>query len=157
MLELDPNYIEILGCEGLTYLFLGRHEEALHALKTALEMTKGSSLSLSFYAYGCAMTGRKEEARVMLEELLERSRTRYTSPAYVAVVKIGLGDYEEAFEWLNRACDAHDSTMTFAGVLAVFDPLRSDPRYPDLLAKVGLPRTFHPELFHLREADSSKL
>jgi hypothetical protein len=62
----------------------------------------------------------------------------FISPAYIALIYIGLRQFDEAFTWLYRACEARDFVLTFLRVLHAFDPLRIDPRFGGLLEQLGL-------------------
>jgi hypothetical protein len=63
---------------------------------------------------------------------------RYISPYSIAVIYLGLGDKEQAFAWLNRAYQERDNWLIYLNVEPRLDPLRSDPRFTDLLRRVGL-------------------
>ena len=91
-----------------------------------------------FSSYAHAVAGHTAEAQKYLDRLLGMSQSIYMSPGYLAVAYIGLKDYEKAFECLYKAYEARDSMLLFLRVLNVYDPLRSDPRFADLLVKAGL-------------------
>ena len=88
-------------------------------------------------AYGLA--GRKAEASKILNELLELNETRYVTPAALVNVYIGLGDKEQAFVWLEKAYQERSNYVAYLKVFPILDPLRSDPRFADLVRRVGLP------------------
>ncbi len=90
-------------------------------------------------AHAFAVTGNVVEARKILADLIERSRRSYVSPTNIAVVYAGLGENDEAMEWLEKAVAEHNAGLLTLKVHPVFDPLRSDPRYQDLLCRIGLP------------------
>jgi hypothetical protein len=69
-----------------------------------------------------------------------KSKTEYVSPYGIAGLYAGLGDKDHAFEWLNTAFQEHDSSLTGIRTDFVMDPLRSDPRYADLIRRIGLPQ-----------------
>ena len=89
-------------------------------------------------AYGLA--DRKAEANKVLNELLKLNETRYVTPAALVNVYIGLGDEDKAFEWLDKAYQERSNFVAYLKVFPIADPLRSDPRYADLLRRVGLPQ-----------------
>ena len=74
----------------------------------------------------------------MLNELLELQRRRYVSPPALANVYIGLGDKDQAFFWLEKAYLDRSNYMVWLKVFPLLDPLRSDPRFDDLLRRIGL-------------------
>ena len=79
------------------------------------------------------------EAKRVLGELKEISKRRHVSPHNMAVVYTGLNDKDQAFEWLDRAYEARSFGMTQLKVETVMDNLRSDPRFRELLKRLGLP------------------
>lgn len=89
------------------------------------------------YAY--AMAGRKSDARVILERLVALSGERYVSPVNMAVVHGALGERDAAFDWLHKALADRSWQMTWLHVDPLFDPVRSDKRFPQILARSGLP------------------
>ena len=86
--------------------------------------------------YGQA--GRRDDALRVLAELDRRSQTEYISPFGQAMVYVGLGQKDMAFELLNRTVDERDFSITFLNEWWVFDPLRSDPRFEELVRRIGL-------------------
>jgi len=72
--------------------------------------------------------------------LLELNRHRYVSPVAMVHVYIGLGDKDRAFAWLEKAYQERSNLMAFLKVEPIADPLRSDPRFDDLLRRMGLPQ-----------------
>lgn len=85
------------------------------------------------------MAGKKSEARRVLAQVEEISKRRYVPPYWLAAVHAGLGDQDRAFEWLEKAYEDRTVFMTFLKVDPVMDVLRPDPRYADLVRRVGLP------------------
>jgi tetratricopeptide (TPR) repeat protein len=81
--------------------------------------------------------GRRVEANKVLEELLKLNERRYVTPAALAYVYIGLGDKDQAFAWLEKAYQEHSNFLAYLKVVPVADPLRSDPRFADLVRRVG--------------------
>ena len=82
--------------------------------------------------------GRKAEATKVLDELLKLNKERYVTPAAVANVYIGLGDKDQTFVWLEKAFQERSNYLAYLKVFPIMDPLRSDPRFPDLVHRVGL-------------------
>jgi len=85
-----------------------------------------------------AASGKKPEAKKILADLLQRAKTGYLPPTYIAGMYAGLGDNNKAFEWLEKSYSARDSQIEFLGVEQCYDPLRSDPRYADLMRRINL-------------------
>ncbi len=80
------------------------------------------------------------EARKVLEELKELSKQRYVSPYNIACIYAGLNDKDKAFEWLDKAYEERSFFIAMLKVETVFDNLRPDPRFQELVRKVGLPQ-----------------
>jgi hypothetical protein len=89
--------------------------------------------------YVLAKSGAHQKARDILKELEKQSKREYIPSLNFAQIYAGLGDNEQALAWLNKACDERSVWMTFLKVDPKFDPLRTDPRFQDLLRRVGLP------------------
>lgn len=137
-LELDPNFGQALRYLGLTQLQLGRHGEALKTLERAQDVLPVEPDVQADLALAHALAGEKEEAERMLEALMEESGERYISPFLVASFHAGLGNFEEALDWLEKAFEERTANLAFLGVDPWFDPLRAHPRLQALLARIGL-------------------
>jgi class 3 adenylate cyclase len=85
-----------------------------------------------------ADAGEREEAEKVLADLRERLRHGFVSAYYPALVHVGLGQFDEAFDWLAKAEAERSSYLGWLKVDPELDPLRSDPRFAALLRKVGL-------------------
>jgi len=119
----------------------GRFERGFEMLKKMQELSADAADRLAPMAYGLVLAGRTEEARQLLGQMEARSKTEFVPPTSFALVYAVLGDEDEAFGWLERAYEGHWVTLPF--LLAAwppFDPLRKDPRFDDLLRRMGLPR-----------------
>jgi len=84
------------------------------------------------------MAGKRNEARKELAELQELSKQRYVSPDLFALIYAALGDKDQAFAWLEKSVEQHDLTTAHLKVDQRFDPLRSDPRFAELVKRIGL-------------------
>jgi hypothetical protein len=84
-----------------------------------------------------AMAGKKELAYDYIAELEERSKKGYVSSFWTAVIYIALGEIDQSFVWLEKAYEERDGNMIYFTVAPVFDSVRSDPRYKQLLLKMG--------------------
>jgi len=87
-----------------------------------------------------ARTGNRSEAEETLAELQQISKQRYISPAAIALIYAALGDKDQAFAWLDKLVEEHDLITARLKVDERFDPLRSDPRFAELVKRVGLPQ-----------------
>jgi tetratricopeptide (TPR) repeat protein len=93
---------------------------------------------LSFIGYAYAVTGKRSKALKILDELPELAKQKYVQPHHMAVIYSGLGDKDNAFHWLNKAVADRTSTITNIKVWPIFDSVRDDPRYEDLVRRLRL-------------------
>ena len=99
----------------------------------------GENTSIQCYlGYAYAKSGKRAEALAILDKL--KTTKEYVSPAELAILYVGLGDKEGAFQTLERAYAAHDIQLQALNVDPHYDALRSDPRFQDLVRRVGLPQ-----------------
>jgi adenylate cyclase len=136
--EMDPN--RVAG-----YLWLGlaleqKHDfpESIARLEKAVELSHDKS-GMAFVAHARALSGDTAGARKILGDLEQRSNREYVSPWWMAMVYPDLGDKEKAFFWLDKAYRGREHDLVFSKVWPMFDSLRMDPRYKDLMRRVGLP------------------
>jgi serine/threonine protein kinase/Flp pilus assembly protein TadD len=141
VIELSPNFPQAHVILGLAYQKQGRHEEAIAELQKAVELSGRASLPLGALGYGYAVAGRRSEALAVLKELEDRYARGESMGASVAWIHAGLGDKDQAFASLEREFQGRGASLT-NGILIYpfFDTLRSDPRYRDLLRRMGLPQ-----------------
>jgi serine/threonine protein kinase/Tfp pilus assembly protein PilF len=137
-LAMDPNSSFPHACLGYTYAAKGQYEQAIGEFQESMKLDGENSSDLCFMAKALAQAGRHAEAEAIRKKL-ETSK-EYVSPAELAVVYIGLDDKERAFASLERAYTARDLQLQFLGVDPNFDDIRSDPRFTELLRRVGLPQ-----------------
>jgi Flp pilus assembly protein TadD len=115
--------------------------EAIAEAQKARELSgPTNSHPMGFLGYALAKSGKQAEARALLEELLKRSTERYVSPYNIALIYNGLGERDNTFAWLERGYEKRDQRMVFLKVEPKWNTLRSDPRFQDLLRRVGLSR-----------------
>ncbi|MGD8698905.1 MAG: BTAD domain-containing putative transcriptional regulator [Gemmatimonadales bacterium] len=132
--QLDSTFIGIAEHRGKAYLLLGRFEDAVRQLEAARSSYLGAPYLL---AYAYAVSGYEEEARRMLQSLIEQEHIPLHS-WFLALVYSGLGDNDLAFEYLERALSERDPRMSYLKTEPFLDNLRSDPRYTALLTRLGL-------------------
>ena len=109
-------------------------------MEKALELREGSAEILGELGYAYALSGRPDRARGILQDLEVRSKGRYTSPYFSALVYAGLGDRDQAFARLDRAVTDRSDAVVYLEVEPRLDSLRSDPRFTALVRRVGLAR-----------------
>jgi tetratricopeptide (TPR) repeat protein len=138
LIELDPAVPSGWWLSGIALSRKELIEEALADLRRAVDLSSGASLFLGWLGLVLGLAGRADEARTVLARLEAMGRTAYVPPATVAWVHLGLRDVDRAFEWLDRAVDAHDQVMMPIKSYVFFDPIRNDPRFHALLRKMRL-------------------
>ena len=134
-LELEPNFALAHNMLGMTYLKQGRAEEAVPELERAAQLEDEPRM-LTTLGYGYARAGRTDDALRIRDRLAALAKTRYVSPFALAVVDTGLGRADSAFVELERAYGEHSDTMAILRTYPLFESLRSDPRFWDLLRRV---------------------
>jgi serine/threonine protein kinase/tetratricopeptide (TPR) repeat protein len=138
-IELNPDFPSAHLVLGLLHLKQGGHDEALEEFRKVRELS-GSGSSWTVLGYGYALAGRRAEAIAVLKAAEERYERRETAGASLAMVHAGLGNKDEAFAWLEKDFQIRSATLANALLLfPYFDSLRDDPRYADLLRRMGLP------------------
>jgi TolB-like protein/Tfp pilus assembly protein PilF len=140
-LDLDPFYVATYVNLTTVYLAMGRYREAretwarLHEIRGVIEkQDKDDATSARIYAG----TGKTAEARRILAHIKAKMKTSYVMPIEVAAVHAALGDRDEAFAWLEKAYRERCAYLYGIKCAAWFDSLRSDPRFTDLLRRIGL-------------------
>lgn len=134
-LEMEPSYEEARIYLAWIYVQKGMYEEAI-AQYQKLKGDIPDVLAMLGAAY--AVSGQRGKARDVLAKLKEISQRRYVPPVFVAAIYTGLGDKDQAFAWLEKAYEDRDESFVGLKVLPLFDLLRSDQRFADLLRRMGL-------------------
>ena len=138
-IEMYPDYLIAHRRLGISYGEAGMFEEADAEFKKALAISENNdSETMSARAYVYASAGRTDNARAILDQLNEIAKDRYVSPYSIARVHIGLDQLDEAFEYLERTYQERHGIVTYIKVEPIFDRIRTDPRYFELLTKLGL-------------------
>jgi serine/threonine-protein kinase len=138
VLDMDPNFLRAHFGLGLALVHKKRYDEAIVELQKAVELSGGGAGQLAALGCAYAAASRRAEALEIVEKLKERSREHYVPPAMVAGVFSGLGEKDQAMTWLEKAIEERDPWLTSLKVEPMYDSLRSDPRFLDLVHRVGL-------------------
>jgi len=126
---------------GFALIANGQPDEAIPVLQKALALSERNPAVIGVLVRAYAHAGRRTEALRLLDELKRRQQTSYVPSAALVNAYLGLGDNEQAFSWLERAYKEHSMILQYIRVHPFFDPLRGDPRFADLVRRVGLPET----------------
>jgi tetratricopeptide (TPR) repeat protein len=136
-IEMDPNFSLAHNQLGQAYLQQHKNEDAVSELQKAVQLSGGSPTCITNLARAYVAAGKKREALELLDDLKKRANPSYSYSAEIAMIYASLGDKDQAMNWLEKGYEERFNP----GVLLRpgFDPLRSDPRFQDLLRRVGLP------------------
>ena len=135
--NLNPNFWFAHMQASSSYIQKGMYEEAVAEARRAKELSAIQTVSDAFGGYALAKWGKKEEARVVLEQLLNASNERYIPPYHIAMIYNGLDERDAAFAWLDKGIKQRDPKMAFLKVEPKWNNLHSDARFQDLLQRVG--------------------
>jgi len=136
-LDLVADFHGAHGILGMCYLEKGMYEEAILELKKALSLSGQDREALALLGYSYAVSDDRVKAQEILDELSDLAQRRYVPPICFGIIKAGLGDKDQAFEWLERAFQDRSRSLVLLNVIALFDSLRNDPRFNDLLLRMG--------------------
>jgi TolB-like protein/DNA-binding winged helix-turn-helix (wHTH) protein/Flp pilus assembly protein TadD len=139
-LELDPNSAFVYGGLGRAYALKGIYPDAIAAYQKARDLSGGEPNALSGLGYTYGIWGKPAEALKIIGELKELSKRRYVSPSNIALVYVGLGEKDLAFDWLGKAVADRSIPISGLKTREEWESLRSDPRYRKLLNRIGLPQ-----------------
>jgi predicted Zn-dependent protease len=113
--------------------------EAIEALQKGINASGGRPMLIALLGHAYAVSGRRDEAMKILGDLKHRSKREYVSSDEVALIYAALGEKDQAFTWLEKAYAEHAFVLAYLKVEPMLDSLRSDPRFADLVRRVGLP------------------
>jgi eukaryotic-like serine/threonine-protein kinase len=138
VLDIDPNDIEAHIVVALNLEQKREYPQAIAELEKAYELAGHNPLLLGPLGSCYGGAGNKEKALSLLEGLNEAAKQAYVPPISWVMLYLGVGDIERAFEWLQKAAEARDILLCYLKVGPIYDPIREDERYADLLRRVGL-------------------
>ena len=138
-LELEPNCYTCHTYLALAFAQKGRLAEAV-AEARRVRVPQASPIDVATAGSVIAAAGERAEAEELVSGLLHARKRRFVCPYEIATTYLALGERDEAIRWLEKAYQAHSICMIWLGVDPRLDPLRSEPRFEDLLQRVGLPQ-----------------
>jgi DNA-binding winged helix-turn-helix (wHTH) protein/tetratricopeptide (TPR) repeat protein len=139
-MEVDPGFVRAYLVLAAVQEQKGAYDEAIASLRKASALAEDDPVILSSLAHACAVAGKTWEARAMLKELLQLSERRYLPPCSIALIYTGLGEFEAAHNWLEKAFEARDMNLVWLKVNPRFDPLRARAGFKELLRRVCAPQ-----------------
>jgi eukaryotic-like serine/threonine-protein kinase len=137
--ELDPDYPVTHWILGQLHRTTGRYELAIAEGEKAAALSGGSPLMRAALAHSYGKAGRAKEALQILDDLTRLAQHKYVAPHFFAVIHIGLGENDKAVEYLEKSYEDHSHWLIYLRIDPSMDDLRNDPRFRDLLRRVGLP------------------
>ena len=138
-LALDANFSLARALVGLAYLQKAMPDRAIAAAQKARDLSGPRPDIVALHGYILARAGRRDDALKALEDLRRLSQPREPPPFQVALVYVGLDDMDRAFAWFDKAIEARAWESPMIKANPIFERIRSDPRFPALLHRIGLP------------------
>jgi tetratricopeptide (TPR) repeat protein len=136
---MDPTYGPNYARLADVFMALGRYDEALASLDKGQRLLGSTRRQTDGYGLAYALAGRRREAEAVVRELTSRASTNDQVFYSLAQIETALGHHDAALAWLNRAYEARSATLFLVNSELKFEPLRGDPRFNDLLRRMGFP------------------
>lgn len=136
-IKVDPNFARTHLYLGEVYVQKGMYDHAIAEFHRAEELSGELWASVEL-AHAYAASDRKDEVEKILDEMTGHPERGNVSPFHLAIIYAGLGEKEPAFEWLEKAYEQRNHGLVELKVEPMLDSLRSDPRFTDLLRRIGL-------------------
>jgi serine/threonine protein kinase/Tfp pilus assembly protein PilF len=136
-IQMDQNFYVAHMFLGMAYQMKGNFQDAIAEFQKARQLNDDPFV-LALLGDIYALSGRKDEALKILDQLKQLSKQRFVYAYGVALVYVGLGDKDQAFQWLEKSFQDHEARINRLKVDPLFDSVRSDPRYADLIHRIGL-------------------
>jgi len=136
--NLEPRYYNASLYLGQAYEQKKMYQKAIATFQKGMSQSERNPKLLASLGHAYALSGERDKAQKALDELREISKRQYVSPYLFAVVYAGLGDKDQTFAWLEKAFQDRSFFLIWLKVEPLFDPLRDDSRFQDLLRRIGL-------------------
>jgi tetratricopeptide (TPR) repeat protein len=137
-LELRPGFAPFYADLGLAYIGKSMYDEAIATLGEVAGTEPDRLRDSGLLGYAYAKAGRTAEARKLVKELNDSARIRFGSAFASARIYAALGERDQGFVQLHKACDERDPQVIWLKVDPTMDELRSDPRFAGILKEMGL-------------------
>lgn len=116
-----------------------QYPQSIEIFRRAAQQSNNNPALLAQYGHVLGISGDKAGARLVLKQLHDTAQSRYVPSLYFAGIHLGMGELDESFRWLNKAYQERHDRLVYLGREPMADPLRSDPRFKELMNKLGLP------------------
>ena len=136
-IEIVPDFWMPYSWSGMAYLSKGMYPEAITSLEHAMTLPESFWETVPDLVMAYAQSGELEKAEALLHEMEVRAQTEHFPPYAFAMAYVGLGRLDEAFAWFDRALQERDNNLQWINVNQLFDSIRDDPRFIDLLRRIG--------------------
>jgi len=137
-INLEPRFVDAYQYLGQAYEQKKMYAQAIATYQKGMAQAERHPFLIASLGHAYALSGERDKAQQALAELREMSKQRYISPYLFAVIYAGLRDKEQAYAWLEKAYEDRSFFLIWLKVEPLFDPLHADPRFQDLLRRVGL-------------------
>jgi TolB-like protein/DNA-binding winged helix-turn-helix (wHTH) protein/Flp pilus assembly protein TadD len=137
-LDLEPRYVDAYQYLGTSYEQKKMYKQAIETFQKGMSQSERLPQLIASLGHAYALAGERDNANKALAELREMSKQHYVSPYWTAVIYASLGDKEQTFTWLEKAYQDRASLLIWLKVEPQFDSLHDDPRFKDLLRRIGL-------------------
>jgi TolB-like protein/Tfp pilus assembly protein PilF len=139
--EFPMAYHSLMEAYGMNHMY----NEAMEAGEKMIATGGKAVANIGGLGYHCAQAGRRDKALKILADLENQSKKGYVSSFWVGGIYKGLGDLDKAFEWFEKAYDDRDGNLIYITAPQAFNDIRKDPRYKNLLSKMGLEHILSPD------------
>jgi eukaryotic-like serine/threonine-protein kinase len=138
VLALEPSFAFGHYALGDACTQSGQFDRAVAEFEKAIELGGRSVNHVGVLGYAYGRSGNRDRAGALLQELTALAEQRYVSAVFIALVHLGLSDFDRVFAWLDRAFEERDGSLILITAAMEFDPVREDPRFTSLLGRMGL-------------------
>lgn len=138
-IEMDPVYAEAYFSVGMTHVMMRRFDEAIPELKKAIGLSGNRLVMLSMLGLAYGIQGRVDETKKIFDEFTKLSHESYVSPYYFAILSVGLGNKDQAMDYLDKAYEERDGILIFLRIEPVASSVWPHPRFVALMKKMGFP------------------
>ena len=116
------------------------YKDALEQFSRGRKLSGNQPVIIALYGHAMALSGNAAGARQALADLQQLAQSRYVPSLYFAAIYAGLRENSAALDWLDRSYGERNPRLLYLGIDPIADPLRSEPRFQNLLRRIGLPQ-----------------